>query len=420
MARGTISGRDRDTRCARRGHGCGHSGVGTLGQWLDWPVREGVEPVSLVVFLGVDAFPTLVLWIAIVFLLAAVLRGRLAVALVAFAMLGLAMWSLSLAPAWLLDYVALAPDRLVSDLVSPVPDTATFVLRISLLAGAAGVLVLAALCLPRPDAQSPRRYVVAAMVLLGSSAAGIAAVVIQAHAELDQRARWQTARESVPGNRVDVVSVTGDVHIDPGKALRIDVSLTAAWPGRAARPPVLRFNPGMAVREVVIGDRAVGFEHRDGVLRVDQSGGVGDRVTLSVRADGIPDPDFAYLDSAIDYRTVVGANPLRGLGTEASLFDRRYVALMPDVHWLPGISASARDIAHVDLEVRLPAGWLVAGPGRRENLGAGRYRFSSEVPATQVALLASKFERIATTIDDLELELLLHPRHTGPARIFRG
>ena len=393
-------------------------GVGALGQSLDWPVRATIEPVSLAVFLFVDTFPALVLWGSIVFFLAATLRGRLAVALVAFALLGLAMWGLSHAPAWLLDYVALAPDRLVSDLVSSVPDAATFALRLSFLAAAAGVLALAALCLPRPDALSPPRYLVAAMVLFGGAAVGIIAALGSAHAELDRRAQWLLAQESIARDTVAIRSVSGEVDIDPGRALTIDVSLTVAAPGSASRDLVFRFNPGMHVRDVLIDDRQAEYEHRNGLLRLLAATVPADEATVTVRATGIPDPDFAYLDGAIDYRTVVGANPLRGLGTEASLFDRRYVALMPDVHWLPGSAAPSRDFTRVDLVVRVPDGWLVAGPGSREDLGNGRFRFAPRTAVTQVALLASTFERMATTVDGIDLELLLSPRHTAPARYF--
>ena len=393
-------------------------GVGALGQSLDWPVRATIEPVSLVVFLFVDTFPTLVLWGSIVFLLAATLRGRLAVALVAFAMLGLAMWGLSHAPAWLLDYVALAPDRLVSDLVSSVPDAATFALRLSFLVAAAGILTLAALCLPRPDALSSTRYLVAATVLLGGAAVGTVAALGSAHAELEKRAQWLLAQESIASGTVAIRSVSGEVDIDPGRALTIDVAMTVAAPSSASRDLVFRFNPGMHVRDVLIDGRQAEYEHRDGLLRLMVGTVPADEATVTVRATGIPDPDFAYLDGAIDYRTVVGANPLRGLGTEASLFDRRYVALMPDVHWLPGSAAPSRDFTRVDLVVRVPEGWLVAGPGSREDLGNGRFRFAPRTAVTQVALLASTFERLATTVDGIDLELLLSPRHTAPARYF--
>ena len=133
-------------------------GIGALGQALDWPVRSTIEPVSLAVFLLIDALPALVFWGAAMFLLATVLRNRLAVVVFAFALLGLGMWSLSRAPAWLLTTVALAPDRLVSDLVTNAPNAATFVQRGAVAIAGIGLLVLAAAGLRRPDAVSPARY----------------------------------------------------------------------------------------------------------------------------------------------------------------------------------------------------------------------------------------------------------------------
>ena len=391
-------------------------GVGFLGQAFDWPIRATFEPVSLGVFLAVDALPALVLWVAVVFLLAAVLRSRLAVAVVAFSLLAVALWSFSRAPHWLVEYVAFAPDRLASDLVAAVPDAATFVQRLAVAAVAAGALVFAALCLPRPDTGSRVGHLVAAGVLLVGGATGIAAVVVQAYADLGTRAHWRTVHESVPGVATDIRSVAGEVRIDPGRALNLDVSLTVGLPDDARSTLWFRFNPGLATREVLIDGVPVTFEHRDGLLRIDFPANADDEATVTVRAAGIPDPEFAYVDSAIDYRTIAGANPLKNLGTEASIFERGYVAMMPGVHWLPGAATSepsTRDFAAVDLVVQIPDDWLVAGPGRRESLGGGRYRFAPKEPVTQVALLASNFQRFATTIDDIELELLLSGRHTA-------
>ena len=396
-------------------------GVGALGQAFDWPMRATFEPVSLGVFLAVDALPALALWVAIVFLLAGALRNRLAVAGAAFSLYAVALWSLSRAPNWLVEHVAFAPDRLVSDLVAAVPDAATLVQRLAVAAIAAGALFLAAPCMPRPDTGSRIGHLVAAAVLLAGGAAGIAAVVGHAHAELGTRAHWRTVHESVDAAAPDIVSVAGQVQIDPGRALNIDVSLTIALTGKAAPALWFRFNPGMATREVLIDGLPVAFEHRDGLLRTELPDDAVDEATVTVRADGIPDPEFAYLDSAIDYRTITGVNPLKNLGNEASLFERGYVALMPGVHWLPGTAtnvASARDFTSVDLVVQVPEDWLVAGPGRRESLGGGRYRFAPEAPVTQIGLLAANFERFATTINGIELELLLSPRHTAPIGYF--
>lgn len=395
-------------------------GIGTLGQNLDWPVRSTMEPVSLVVFLVADALPALLFWGAAVFLLATALRNRLAVVVVAFALLALGIWSLAQAPAWLLATVALAPDRLVSDLVTSVPHAATFMQRGAVVVVAAALLVFAATCLRRPDAVSRARYLVVGAALLGAGAVGIAAATGQAHAELAKRAQWRASQESASGGVLDIRSLTGEVRIDPGDALHIDVSLAVAV-ADASDGLSFRFNPGMETREVLIDGQPATYSHRDGLLRANLPSGTDDAVTVTVRATGIPDPDFAYLDAAIDPRHALGSSPLRDLGTAASLFDRRYVALMPAVHWLPGRLAneeSPRDFVNVDLVVEVPDGWLVAGPGRRESLGESRFRFSPQAPVPQVAVLASRFERFATTIHDIDLELLVSPRHTAPVHYF--
>ena len=399
--------------------------IGTIGHLADWRINATFEPVSLAVFLVVDALPALVLWGAVVFLLAAIVRSRLVVAIIGLGMLGLAFWSLSHAPAWLLPYVAIAPDRLVSDLVSSIPDVPTVVHRISLVLLAAGVVIFAALCLPRPDATSLARRLMVATAFVGVGIAGIAAAVGQARSELTTRAQWQAAQQHVSGAVRDIRSVVGEVHIDPGVSLGIDVVLTVAVPHPVPASLMFRFNPGMQVTELRLGDQPIGHDHRDGLLRTELPAAVGDVVTLHVRAAGIPDPDFAYLDSAIDFRTVVGANPWRDLGTDASLFDRRYVALMPGVHWLPGTvatpttpAATPRDHLDVDLVVQVPEPWLVAGPGRREALQNGRYRFRPKVPVTEIGLVAANFERRVTSVRGIELELLASPRHASAVEFF--
>ena len=101
---------------------------------------------------------------------------------------------------------------------------------------------------------------------------------------------------------------------------------------------------------------------------------------MALRATGIPDPNFAYLDSVVDWRRESSRNGILWLGTAGGIFEKRYVALMPALRWLPVPGANLHDARRghaptVDLTVEVPAGWLVAGPGRREMLGEGRYRF---------------------------------------------
>jgi hypothetical protein len=112
------------------------------------------------------------------------------------------------------------------------------------------------------------------------------------------------------------------------------------------------------------------------------------------------------------------------LGYERGIFDRRYIALTPAVRWLP---ASGVDVGRVDprtrlpdyvqvaLEVELPEGWLAAGPGRRESLGADgehvRFRFAPAVAIPEVALVAGTLESHATEVQGITFEVLVHPDH---------
>ena len=401
---------------------------GALGEHFAWPVRATFEPVSLVVFATLDALPALVFWVAAVFVLATTVRNRLLVPLVAFGLLGAATWGLSNAPAWLHAVVAPAPDRLVSDLVSSRPEPAIWLQRASLLAAAGGMLAFAALGAPRRDSpKAGRRYAIWGTLLLAAGGVGTAMVVDDAHRELGERERWLAARSDALASAllVDVQTVTGNARIDPGVALTVDVTLTMLLPNPPRQTLDALFNPALAVAEVLIDGRPAAFHHQDGVLRVRLPAQTRREVDLTVRASGIPDPDFGYLDTAIDHRTVADATALRELGTEASLYDRDYVALMPGVHWLPTLVATQPDFFRADLTVEVPVGWRVAGPGRRQEVGPGVYRFAPRRPLPAVGLVAAAFAHYETEIDGLPaspdsiaLELLVSPRHTAPVEHF--
>ena len=183
-------------------------------------------------------------------------------------------------------------------------------------------------------------------------------------------------------------------------------------------------NPGLRLTEVRHREEAIPFVHESGLLTI--AGGqlmdAGSTFLLSLRAHGIPDPDFGYLDSAVDWRRRPATNLLKYLGTEASVFHHNYVALTPAVHWLPASGSNvdredpsrrAPDFFHLDLVVEVPAGWSVAGPGRQP-WGEGapmNHRLRTDSPIAEVALFASDFERRAVNVQGIELELLVTPKH---------
>ena len=395
---------------------------GTIGGALGLPT-EPVQYASLVTYLFVDALPMFLAWAAIVVLLAVVVRNRL---LVGAAALGLLVaWTLwSQSQSLYLSHLV-GPTffgNLVSDLVPSIADPATVAHRLALVVLAVGALFAAAGFHPRLDSgtRSARFGVSAAFVAVG--AAAMAGLFIHARDAIETRDRWLAVHEAAAtAVAADIEHMAGTVRIDPGRRLAIDVVMRLAPTPGAGGELAMSFNPGLEVEEVAIDGEATNATHRDGLLKVAVPTG-GGSYELALRASGIPDPDFAYLDSAFDFaRDSSGRrNVTLNLGRDASIYDADYVALTPGVHWLPSPGANigrddpggiGRDYYTVDLTVEAPAGWLVAGPGRRQPEDDGRFRFNPPSPVPAVALFASAFERRAIEIAGIELELLVSPRH---------
>jgi hypothetical protein len=185
-------------------------------------------------------------------------------------------------------------------------------------------------------------------------------------------------------------------------------------------------NPGLEINAITDGNgSAIPFSHESGLLSIERSVTSGERVSIRLEASGEPDTLFAYLD---EVRTPEAINPLQAmamlLGFDRAVFDRRFVALMPAMGWLPiagpGVGGNdarrrARDYYDVDLEVELPEGWLAAGPGRRRELAGGetghRFRFSPGAPIHETALVASRFESVSADVEGVRVEVLLTPGH---------
>ena len=399
----------------------------TVGGAMGW-AGHPLEGVMAVMLLLVDSIPALTLWGAIVAFLAVVVPNRLVVAVTALALLVAHMWCYAFVPAYLLPAVSLhyIHDNWASDLAPRLPDALTVLHRASMLLLAAGFLAWAAASYPRADGGSRRRRWLAGTVFAVLGAVCIVAVVVRCVDQFQARRTWLAAHEAVAGQAIPSSRhVAGDVHIDPGRELRLDLELQfEAPPEEHLSALVFSFNPGLRITGLRLNDQEAPFRHEFGVLTVEPAAPLasGSRASLLLRANGIPDPDFAYLDSAVDWRTGSARNQILWLGTEAGIFERRYVALMPGLRWLPmpGPNLAGTSQGHfptVDLTIDVPEGWLVAGPGRRVANGDGRFRFRPPAPVSQVALLAARFERRMIEVADVEFEILLHPEHLRNLRV---
>lgn len=395
-------------------------GVGTIGRAGGWSVHP-IEPVATFVFFFLDAVPALILGCAVVFLLAAGLRNRLAVVVAALALLGVHMWSFAQVPSYLLPAVSLLyiHDNWASDLAPRLPDLQTFVHRVSLLTLAAAFAVWTAALYPRPDgvSRNPRLLLGILPAALGTLGFGI--VVLGCIDRIELRDAWLATHRDVasePTPRVE--HLTAHITIDPGENLHLDLELQVQAAQVDLTTLLFSFNPGLEVAELRLDDIETPFHHEHGLLAVrpPETLASGNEVRLTLRAAGIPDPDFAYLDSVVDWRRESSRNAILWLGTAGGIFEKRYVALMPGLRWLPVPGANLEGASHgnsrtVELTVEVPAGWLVAAPGRRETLGTGRYRFRPGAAVAELGLFAARFERRAIEVEGIELEVLLHPSH---------
>ena len=399
--------------------------IGVTARGFDWLVGDTVEPLSVASFLLLDALPALLLWGSLVIFLAVTIRNRLIVAVLGLALFGGYSWAgfeipFYLAPALLAFQAFVATG---SDMLPFFADGGLLVQRLSTVALALALLVFAAALHARKDGQGQGRRLGIGSALAGFAVAGIGFLVIDAMDERERRLEWSAAHLAAQAEpRADLDSVRGSVVIDPGRALDVELvyELVATEP---IDELLFSLNPALEVSELLLDGVAAASTRESGLLRVGLPAplNTGQGVELTIAATGVPDPAFAYLDSELDMDLIHGeeGNVLL-LGTEASVFDARFVALMPTVRWMPLPGAAtgnddpahyARDFFAVDLEVEVPPDWLVAGPGRRQDAGNGRFRFAPAAPVSEVALLASGFERRAMEQGGVTFEMLLHPGH---------
>jgi hypothetical protein len=271
--------------------------------------------------------------------------------------------------------------------------------------------------------------VVTAGVMIG----GVVWQVVSGH---ERREAWRAAHDARRDDpRVDIQAVTAAVRIDPGAQVESDFEIRARAPGDAPLAQILfTFNPGFTVTRITAAGAEAAWTHEAGLLEVSLVTPLppGGEVVLEIAATGVPDLAFGYLDSARDVLSNSGMDfNMALLGVDHGVFTRSYVALMPGQAWLPRAGTDVPsgdprshpdDHFDIDLEVEVPAGWLVAGPGRRQVVdeagGLVRFRFSPGAPVTNVGLLASRFERRSMEVAGVEFELLVHPGHDRNLRLF--
>ena len=407
---------------------------------VGWLLGSPVEPWSLVGFLLLMALPAYGFVLALGYLLGALVPYRLASGIV---LLGLLVFAVLTMVAWLPVWLAPVADvsgmfsvGFPSDMLPALAEGRGWMLRGAWFLLALGLVGLAAAVYPRLDSVPRRRPLLVGAAFLVAGGLLLGSAVHLRHGDVLAGRQWKAAQQALADEAFPhLAEVRGRVSIDPGRELVLDLSLGLEAPAaRSLEHLVLALNPGLRVSSVEEpGGGNVAWEQRDGLLLVERSISAGERVTLHVTAAGRPDTRYGYLDSVLEPLEVTGKEAnVYLLGHDKSIFDRRWVVLLPGISWLPragtdlGRSDPSRrppDFPRVDLVVEVPEGWLVAGPGRREELseappGRARFRFAPPVPLRDVALAAGPFVRRSIEVEGVTLEALFAPGHERNLDLF--
>lgn len=408
--------------------------LGFILQGLGVPVGEPIEIYSLFSFVFVMAIPALSFTIALVFFVTLLVRNRLVAAVILVVFIVATYCALYLLPGnygTLFDIIGINSTFFCSEIVPQLTYTDGWIQRLSVLFAAFGLLGLSAAVHPRLDGGSRLKMVAGSMTLM-VIALSLAGYLFHVNLnyikilEVWKKAHTAVIDEAVP----DLKRIAGEVKIEPGKNLFLDLDIAFAAPeGSTLKKALFTLNPGQTVMSIKdIHGKDLSFKHEKGLLEFDLPKDLepGEELIFNLNVQGLPDDDFAFLESAFNINTLNGpeSGDIVLFGITTGIFHKKFIALMPGERWLPMSGPEKRrddpgirsvDYFDIDLKVNLPEGWLAAGPGRRRKVRAGidtaSFRFSPPSPVHEVALIASRFESRAVEVEGITLELLIDRRH---------
>ena len=409
------------------------AGIGLLLDVSGVPIGHPIDPVSLCSFLIWDIVPNLAFVGSLTILLSILLRYRILVVLIVLALIfGGGFVSLNL-PFFLQSaltsyvFVNITPSELAPQLVN----SEVLLNRMSLMLLTAAFLAIAASIHPRRSATKSRQITgLVGVAILVAGVLTVTGMIYAVYSDVEKTSRWASIHADNHGEHpTDIKSISGSVEIFPGRRINLDLVLgLESTPDGDTDTWMFSLNPGFRIQEIAIdGVSTQDYSFEDGLLKISKSGINGSDVEVEILARGIPNPRFAYLDGSLDWRelTAQQIQQLNRLGTKSYIFHPRYVALVPGATWLPTSGTAHRrglyevsqtDFFDLDLEVSVPPNWTAVGPGQRTPVNderRSRFRFNPQTPISEVAILASKFERRALEVRGIEFEIFLSKKHSN-------
>lgn len=386
---------------------------------------------SLLNLLAIDVPIMLLIWCAFTVFLSSVLRLRVAVVVVG--VLTMFGWLLLLldAPFTLRGIVSPSSNDVlfISDLLPEFPRWETLAVRFGTVMGAIALTFAATMFHRRRDSSTPLSNVLLSGICAAICVFAYGIAVGGAMAPGNQAEKWMAAHKQVSWTGgVDVKEISGQVHINPGRKLEIDLDLALEIGDIQSNALVFSFNPSMKVDKVELDGKSTAYTFENGLLQipVNAAESVTGVHTFSLQAKGVPDRRFAYFDSAVDYlrsKDVPVVAPSL-LGTDGSVFSRNYVALMPGNHWYPTPGPvnsdyetvqRGLDYFQVNLDVSLTQHkWTLVALGSElesEN-SKGTFNVRPKEPVHEIGLFASNFVSSSIDVGNLRFDMHLHKRHS--------
>jgi hypothetical protein len=397
------------------------------------PIGEPAQLKSLLSFVFLIGLPSFAFIISIVFLVTLLVKNRLVSSIILVLLIAASyagMYFLPTYKAMAFDFLGLMQSVYPSDITASFMPLTGIMHRAAVFLASLGILGICAAVHPRLDDGSRGKTGFYSAIIVAVAAIIIGGILLNNMKDMYNQDRWLAAQTGYPkGTAPDITKITGRVEISPAKELNLDIKIAFRAPSDGpVKNALFTLNPGQMVVELLDSSgKPLDYKHENGILDITMPDTLsqGEEVVIGLKTSGIPDKHFAYLKSAINPLKLERKNSNTILlGNDNYLFDKKFVALMPAIRWLPlsGIENSMEsqqnnrvDFFNVDLTVVVPKGWLVAGPGRRNRAGEDDkyelYRFAPPSVVPEVALLASEYESRSYETDGILMELLVHKKH---------
>jgi len=317
---------------------------GLISATLGIPFGDTIELRSLFAFVFLMALPALAFVLSLVFLVTLLFRNRLVVAVVLLVLLGgdfFAIFKFPLLYSRLYDLTGSLIINDSSEIVPNLTNLAGWLQRIGVLLAALGMVGLGAAVHPRLDGGSRAKTFGGGMgmVVLALIMAGFG--FYQNINDFRTCETWKEAHSAeADAIAPDLKAISGDVKIDPGKALDLDLDLTFCVPDQGpSKNAIFTLNPGQKIKEALdASGQPLSFTHENGLLKLilPRPLDPGEETIIHLSIQGLPDRLFGYLDSAVSTENLKASQgDFSLLGLERYIFDSRFVALMPGIRWLP-------------------------------------------------------------------------------------